>query len=117
MKAGDLTEKLFELAWKGHVTNDSVMSLRTGIRNQYKFSEDTPDFDNLYSNRRRKGAPWDRYMLIPGNWYPLDYGTGPQDSLEEEEIIKDRIRIVLSRYGILFRVLLANELPPFTCGI
>jgi ATP-dependent Lhr-like helicase len=50
---------------------------------------------------------------MTGNWFILDYGNPPEDPIDEHECIKDRVRLLLKRYGILFRELLANELPPF----
>ncbi|HEY6008632.1 MAG TPA: ATP-dependent helicase, partial [Geobacteraceae bacterium] len=47
-----------------------------------------------------------------GAWYSLPTeGTG-DDPLEREETNKERVRVLLERYGIVFRELLARELPP-----
>ena len=35
-----------------------------------------------------------------------------KDTIDDMEIVKDRVRQLFKRYGILFRELLANELPP-----
>jgi ATP-dependent Lhr-like helicase len=49
---------------------------------------------------------------MEGNWLRIDTPPREQDILEEEELVKDRIRQLLKRCGILFRELLANELLP-----
>jgi ATP-dependent Lhr-like helicase len=49
---------------------------------------------------------------MEGSWLRIDTPGKEQDILEEEELVKDRIRQLLKRYGVLFRELLANELLP-----
>jgi ATP-dependent Lhr-like helicase len=51
-----------------------------------------------------------------GRWHKLPESAAPQDPLEEVERNRDRVRILLDRYGILFRELLARELPGFRWG-
>ncbi|HEY3415629.1 MAG TPA: ATP-dependent helicase, partial [Armatimonadota bacterium] len=46
------------------------------------------------------------------NWYRLPEVTAPEDLLDERERAKDRARLLLDRYGLLFRELLHGELPP-----
>ena len=50
-------------------------------------------------------------MAGSGSWYLLPAGKPPDDPLEREETNKERVRVLLERYGILFRELLARELP------
>ena len=40
----------------------------------------------------------------------------PADAVEEEERSRDRVRLLLDRYGVLFRELLERELPPLQWG-
>jgi ATP-dependent Lhr-like helicase len=40
----------------------------------------------------------------------------PDDALDALELDKDRVRLLLERYGVLFRELLQNELPPLRWG-
>ena len=51
--------------------------------------------------------------FFAGNWHLLTSAELPDDLLETEERKKDRARLLLDRYGILFRELLQRELPPF----
>jgi ATP-dependent Lhr-like helicase len=48
-----------------------------------------------------------------GNWYKIWYPELADDLLSQQERQKDRIRLLLNRYGILFRELLMRELPMF----
>ncbi len=47
-----------------------------------------------------------------GNWAVIASPAPVGDALEADELAKDRIRVLLQRYGILFRELLKRELPP-----
>jgi ATP-dependent Lhr-like helicase len=50
---------------------------------------------------------------MEGHWLRIDPLPQEQDLLESEELVKDRVRQLLKRFGILVRPLLANELQPF----
>ncbi len=52
-------------------------------------------------------------MPFAGNWHLLARSEPADDPLEIEERRKDRVRLLLDRYGLLFRELLQRELPPF----
>src|SRR5208337_333960 len=48
-----------------------------------------------------------------GYWFMVERGgQDTRDALDEEEITRDRIRQVLRRFGLVFREILENELPP-----
>ncbi len=73
--------------------------------------------------RRRPGARrlsfsrWRKERVFEGHWVPLDLpGVDDYDALDRQELVKDRIRQLFMRYGILFRELLWNELPPLRWG-
>jgi ATP-dependent Lhr-like helicase len=51
-----------------------------------------------------------------GIWFIPELPPPPEDPLEEREIQKERVRLLLSRYGILFREILQRELPPLQWG-
>ncbi|MEW6087259.1 MAG: DEAD/DEAH box helicase [bacterium] len=101
-----LTEKLWELAWRGKITNDSYQTLRKGILNNF-----TPvEPDKSTSIHRRSGLKrWEATRPIMGNWYYIYPGTDEKDIIEQTELTKDRIRQLFKRYGILFRELVENE--------
>ncbi|MFH1177379.1 MAG: ATP-dependent helicase, partial [Acidobacteriota bacterium] len=46
-----------------------------------------------------------------GHWYRLPPVEAPADAVEQEERNRDRARLLLDRYGVLFRELLERELP------
>ncbi|WP_275423344.1 Lhr family helicase [Geomonas subterranea] len=113
--AATATTELWREAWRGEATNDSFIAVRKGILNRFEL----PQGDSGHLRhpvhgrhpRRLPGSRWERAQEGPGNWFLL---PGPQtetDALEKEERNKDRVRVLLERYGILFRELLMRELP------
>lgn len=118
-----LAERLWAAVWQGHVTNDSAQALRTGVKNDFK----VPDLAIRRSGghrTRRSSRPVSRtsgaqrIAATPyaGAWYRLSppaWVAGEDDLLAREERNKDRVRVVLERYGVVFRELLQREAPPF----
>jgi ATP-dependent Lhr-like helicase len=54
---------------------------------------------------------WKSSRPFLGSWYRVPAPEGPQDAMEREEVAKERARLVLDRYGVVFRELLERELP------
>ena len=61
---------------------------------------------------RRTFDRWKSSRPAEGFWFRIQRETAARDALDEEEIVRDRVRQVLQRYGVIFRELLENELPP-----
>ncbi len=103
-----LTKKLWDLFWKGLISNDSFATLRQGILTRFA----------PLSLKREEGRPlrsafnrWTSTRPLSGNWYALDLQPIEKDPIDEAELVKDRVRQLFLRYGLIFRELLANELP------
>ncbi|UFS70986.1 DEAD/DEAH box helicase [Geomonas sp. RF6] len=101
------TRELWRLAWQGEVSNDSFVTVRKGI--QTRFAEPAA-VDT--GQRRPLARRWKRGERTAGNWYLIEREPVPSDPLEREELNRERVRLLLDRYGILFRELLQRELPP-----
>jgi ATP-dependent Lhr-like helicase len=111
----DLAKRLWDGVWQGQLTNDSFIPLRRAVMNKFKpperkRSEAEPPRHRMRS-ARFAGAR--ETCSFAGNWHLLASPELPDDLLETEERKKDRARLLLDRYGILFRELLQRELPPF----
>ena len=104
------TELLWKEAWKGNVTSDSFRTVRRGA--MAGFSAQTFSDEARLASRRSGFNRWKVSRPLEGHWLRIDSVPHEDDLLENEELVKDRIRQLLKRYGILFRELLANELPP-----
>jgi len=116
-------ERLWNGVWQGWVGNDTFITLRKGIGNRFKIPDEMVKYAKTYSARprphgRRPGgrsgfSRWKAAMPFAGNWHILDFPESDDDLIEGEEKKKDRVRLLLERYGILFRELLHKELPSF----
>ena len=105
-----ITNKLWDLAWQGRVSNDTFETLRRGI---------VTDFAP-FSLKREGGRPsrsafnrWAATRPLSGNWFALDRERFERDPIDEAELVKDRVRQLFRRYGLIFRELLSVELPMF----
>ena len=115
LSSSDLAEKLWQFVWQGEVTNDSVMSLRKGIETGYKVPAVAQREQHRNGRRSRRSGfnHWRGAIPFSGNWFRIEKPVQPQDLIEMEEINKDRVRILLDRYGVLFREILQHEHLPF----
>lgn len=115
----DLAHRLWDGVWQGQVTNDTFLALRRGIQNRFKVP-DAPTPRRRMSRRsmgtRTRFSRWKETRFYAGNWHLLPALEMSDDLLEIEERKKDRVRLLLDRYGILFRELLLRELPALRWG-
>jgi ATP-dependent helicase Lhr and Lhr-like helicase len=120
----ELSDRLWEGVWQGRVTNDSYAALRKGIMNKFeapRMVQARPQgrHSGLGSGRssgRISFSRWRSTLPFAGNWFMLPPPEPVEDLLEGEERMKDRVRVLLDRYGILFRELLERESPLFRWG-
>lgn len=118
-KPAELNKRLWDGVWRGDVTNDTFASLRRGIENNFKVTDLTQKTSQTTSRRRRHSSRvafsmWTGSLPLAGNWLRIPWPEQEDDLLDREERNKDRARLLLDRYGILFRELLQHELPPFS---
>jgi ATP-dependent Lhr-like helicase len=115
-ESAELAKRLWDEVWKGKATNDTFISLRRALMNRFRMPE------RVSENSRKLGRRESRFRRLslaerkegpfyPGNWHPVPRPELPEDLLEREELRKDRARLLLDRYGILFRELLQREWP------
>ncbi|MHB9130976.1 MAG: DEAD/DEAH box helicase [Armatimonadota bacterium] len=112
----DLVGQLWDGVWRGQVSNDTMSALRKGIAMHFQTPK-LPQVNEQQRSARRvpRGGfrQWSAAAPFAGNWYRLPVPPPPDDLLEQEERAKDRVRLLLNRYGILFRELLQWEVPAF----
>jgi ATP-dependent Lhr-like helicase len=113
LDSATVTEKLWSLAWQGRIANDSFAALRQGIMTDFA----------PFSPKAQQGRPsrsgYDRWAAsrpLAGSWHAIGPEGLDLDPIDETELVKDRVRQLFARYGILFRELLAYELPPLQWG-
>jgi len=108
----DVADRLWALAWKGLVTTDGFAPVRQGAATGFRtIAEDRAAGTPVRGPRRPRFERWRASRPFGGSWFVLDPPEAPSDLLEEEELRRDRARVLLDRYGILFREVLERELP------
>jgi ATP-dependent helicase Lhr and Lhr-like helicase len=108
LPAGAVTAQLWQLAWQGEISNDAFGSVRRGILNKFTQHQSKEQAGVRPSLARR----WHKELEHPGSWFLLPGDVQDTDVLEREEANKDRVRVLLQRYGILFRELVQREAAP-----
>jgi ATP-dependent Lhr-like helicase len=120
--AAELSNLLWEGVWERIVTNDSMAALRQGLAKRFKAPVKTFQFRPASDRQRRTARrignrrafdQWKQAHNLPGNWFLVPYPDSVDDPLERQERSKARVRMLLDRYGLLFRELLLRELPQF----
>ncbi len=123
LSSEDLTKLLWKAAWNGRITNDSFETIRKGALTRFTATPVSTGGSSTSSwpgQRRpsRSRQRWAATRPLSGRWFalgPVESGeSSPEsscDPIAELEMDKERARIVLERYGIVFRELLQRELP------
>jgi ATP-dependent Lhr-like helicase len=119
LDAGALAARLWSGVWSGSITNDTFAAVRRGAASKFQHpavpkapARRSPGGRALVP-RRPAGGRWQGSTIYPGSWRLLPEPVAAEDPLEEEERNKDRVRLLLDRYGVLFRELTQRELPAF----
>lgn len=116
MALAPLTEALWDLAWTGAVSATTFGPLRQGLRSGFRYDRGTDQAQG--SNRGPSGGfqRWSATRTGAGTWCrwpPLAGPAGEPTALGNLEEAKRRARLVLDRYGVVFRTLLTREGPSF----
>ncbi len=119
LPATELSEKLWNAVWRGDISNDTFTALRKGIETGFRVPDAAGTGDKRLRPGRRGGrtafSRWKGSIPAAGNWYHLpEMGSDEEEDLIlEAERMRDRVRVLLDRYGILFREFLRREQPGF----
>ena len=90
-------ELLWKEAWRGNVTSDTFRTIRKGAMSGFTpqaFSDEA-----RMASRRSGFNRWKVSRPMEGHWLRIDSPPKERDILEEEDLVKDRIRQILKRYG------------------
>jgi len=114
-----LSEGIWNLVWTTRLSNETFSALRKGIETGFKAPEisktqDPSRFGRRQARGKKSFTQWKGSLPFTGHWFKPDIPSGSLDYIELAELNKDRARLLLDRYGILFRELLSKELPQFT---
>jgi ATP-dependent helicase Lhr and Lhr-like helicase len=113
-----LSKKLWQAVWLGLVSNDTFLALRQGIIQKFAPVKTAADVSPRRAGRIRPAGRggfnrWKQARKQAGNWFRIKLPEKSDDPLAIEERNRERVRLLLSRYGILFRELLKRESPAF----
>lgn len=113
-----LSEKLWDTVWEGKISNDTFSVLRKGILNKFhiaNINQHQTRFQRKGRQSKNRGSfsKWKKSVSFTGNWFRLISAPQTEELIEIEEHKKERVRILLDRYGILFRELLLKESTKF----
>ncbi|HEX7034511.1 MAG TPA: DEAD/DEAH box helicase [Pseudomonadales bacterium] len=106
-------ERWWQAVWDGVVSADSLAPLRQGVRRSFRLGSLEP------ARPRTVGRPGHRRMLRRaragfgeawgGAWFLLPAAAAERDALLELEDAKERVRLLLDRYGLACRELANRE--------
>lgn len=104
---------LWELAWQGAVANDTYLAVRRGLASDFEPPREL-DRGRVSASRAAAGRFRSAARPFPGHWvrvpWPDELG---EDPIAADALDRERARLLLHRYGVVFRELLAQELPAF----
>jgi len=112
--AGEITDRLWQAAWQGQITADTLAPLRKGVATGFKvpaIADGASTGRTRHASRRMRFARWKGTAAATGQWRLLPPIQIDNDPISETERQRDRVRLLLDRYGILFKALLDRELP------
>ncbi len=105
-----LAEGLWQEVWAGTITNDSFAALRKGIENNFKFERiDAPDATQMRRSRRGAFSRWRGSLPFTGNWHLVNTNRETLELLEQQEQSREHARLLLDRWGIVFREVCNRE--------
>lgn len=114
-----LEARLWDGVWAGELTNNTWSALRRGLETKFHVNEvigrQQRSLEYAPHRQSLRLSAWAETKAYPGSWFllPRPSNPGAGELIEREEMKKDRVRILLERYGVLFRELLARERVPF----
>ena len=115
LAVSEANRALWQRAWRGETTCSSLRVLRQAIRSGFRAEQAAvapPAAGGGRSGRRGLFRRWQGGAALAGRWRALSAGMAePADPIAEEERSRERARLLLDRYGVLFRELLAAEQP------
>jgi len=124
-------EELWKNVWQGKLSSDSWEPVRRAIESGFGVAE----YSELQADRQNSSAisgrgrrvfrvpraireRWKSGTPVRGLWFSLAPDSPPDENqfnkiglLEEEELNRERVRLLLDRWGILTRPLLEREAP------
>jgi ATP-dependent Lhr-like helicase len=109
--SSELVDFLWNKSWSGQISNDHFSTVRTGIINKYS-ADSFKEMEQKSGGRKIRRGGYNRWMFsrpLDGRWFLTESIPPVEDLLEQDERMREVIRQLFVRYGILFRQLLERE--------
>jgi len=106
-----LAQRLWQAVWKGEAACAALTVLRRGVATDFTAEAAYGEIARAGRRTFRRTAPARFAASLPlaGAWRALRLPPPPEDPLAAEELAMDRARLLLARYGVLCRDVLARE--------
>jgi ATP-dependent Lhr-like helicase len=106
VEATVLLHSLWTEVWQERAANDSFTALRAALACRFQFPQLSP------LTRPHRGTwSFQTPTCFQGNWYARRPAVDAGDAVDRLETERERVRLVLGRYGLLCRALLEGEPP------
>ncbi len=115
LSTADATARLWDEVWKGRAANDTFEALRKAVLCGFEM----PDPETIWPERRGRASGfsrWYNFQPMTGSWFSLPRPQRLTDPVQRQELLRERVRQILDRYGIVFRELCDRELPLLRWG-
>lgn len=114
-RPAELNKTLWDAVWQGRISNDGFSALRQGLAQRFRMPA-TRNHGHGTGRRRTRHRHisfrrWKATRPYAGNWFRVTSPEPIVDLLAAAEHKKEQVRLLLDRYGILFRELLHKEMP------
>jgi len=103
----DINETWWQGVWSGQLTADSLAPLKQAARSGYKLSATASGTGRIAMAKRRARALSHTWQ---GNWQLIPDSANDNDALTELEECRERVHILLDRYGVITRELANREI-------
>lgn len=110
----EVSRLLWEGVWRGRISDLGFASLRRAVASGFEPESIAPAAGGR--SRRLRFSRWRGSRPFGGAWRRLAPAATPGDALDREETDLDRARVLLDRYGIVFRELVERESAPLGWG-
>lgn len=103
----DVNQAWWQGVWSGQLTADSLAPLRQGARSGFKLTTAAAGTGRIAMSRRRARALSNTWQ---GNWQLVPEADSDNDPLTELEECRERVHLLLDRYGVITRELANREI-------
>ena len=102
------TDAIWKRVWTGGLTCPDIRILRSAVSAGFRAAAPAAGSKRPVSGGLRG---WKTGRPISGRWYCPSYAEEPEDPMESSLLMRERIRLLALRYGILSRPILEKEIP------